>query len=297
MATSYASSAEIEAAVGDLDSLPPELRRAFTIGTQFEPLPRPGPNDWLTINPESGQTYQQFVKSGAKKPVSSRNTIYFQLLDRFRGRDPKELKKLTSFAKAFFQLPVIMQSPVNVKLLDIKERRNPHSGQRQLLTTDIMEFLVRDLPRDAYCRLGITTIDLYPEPSWNFVFGQAYLMKRTGVYSFARYDPAFYGESPKAGDEKISMLRNFKVLAHETGHMFGIEHCVYMHCLMNGSNHLEETDASPVHLCPVCLRKLQQSVGFDVVDRYRRLEAAYSTARLWTERKWVNARADFVLGE
>jgi archaemetzincin len=31
--------------------------------------------------------------------------------------------------------------------------------------------------------------DLYPEPSWNFVFGQASLNERVGVYSFARYGP------------------------------------------------------------------------------------------------------------
>ena len=27
-------------------------------------------------------------------------------------------------------------------------------------------------------------------------------------------------------------------------------------CLMNGSNHQEEKDRRPMHLCPVCLRKL-----------------------------------------
>jgi len=40
---------------------------------------------------------------------------------------------------------------------------------------------------------------------------------------------------------------------------------------MNGSNHLAESDARPLHLCPVDLRKLQWSIGFDVVERYRRL--------------------------
>ena len=39
--------------------------------------------------------------------------------------------------------------------------------------------------------------------------------------------------------------------------MFGISHCVHFHCRMNGSDSLEESDRSPMHLCPVCLRKLQ----------------------------------------
>jgi len=53
--------------------------------------------------------------------------------------------------------------------------------------------------------------------------------------------------------------------------MFGIEHCVCFRCLMNGSSHLAESDARPLHLFPEDLRKLQWSIGFDVVERYRRL--------------------------
>lgn len=31
------------------------------------------------------------------------------------------------------------------------------------------------MPKDAFCIVGITMIDLYPKDSWNFVFGQASL--------------------------------------------------------------------------------------------------------------------------
>ena len=37
----------------------------------------------------------------------------------------------------------------------------------------------------------------------------------------------------------------------------------------NGHNSLEESDASVMHLCPVCLRKLQSNAGFDVLARYQ----------------------------
>src|SRR5208337_989956 len=89
--------------------------------------------------------------------------------------------------------------------------------------------------------------------------------------SFARYDPAFYGEQRGKDYQIILLRRSCKVLAHETAHMFGLAHCIYFRCLMNGSNHLAESDARPMHLCPVCLRKLQTSVGFDVVHRYQNL--------------------------
>ena len=58
------------------------------------------------------------------------------------------------------------------------------------------------------------------------------------------------------------------MMSHEICHMFGIKHCVYYECLMNGSNHDEEAANKPMNLCPVCLRKLQSNIGFDVLRRY-----------------------------
>ncbi len=78
-----------------------------------------------------------------------------------------------------------------------------------------------------------------------------------------------------------------KVLTHETGHMFGLAHCVHFSCVMNGSNHLQESDRRPLHLCPVCLRKLQFSVGFDVVNRYRDLARFDEQAGFADEARWL----------
>jgi archaemetzincin len=132
--------------------------------------------------------------------------------------------------------------------------------------------------------------DLYPESSWNFVFGQASLRERVGVYSFARYDPAFYGEPRRSGYETLLLRRSCKVLAHETGHMFGLTHCPYFNCLMNGSNHLVESDRRPLHLCPVCLRKLQWSIGFDVAERDAALDRVNRAAGFVEEAEWLTQR-------
>jgi archaemetzincin len=175
-------------------------------------------------------------------------------------------------------MPVVVRPPLDLGSAHITARANPNSGQRQLLTTDILSFLRRQLPSDGYCMLGITMIDLYPNPSWNFVFGQAALRDRVGVYSFARYT---------GGGDSLTLQRSCKVLAHETAHMFGIEHCVYFRCVLNGSNHLGESDARPMHLCPVDLRKLQWSVGFDVVERYRRLGRFCEQTGFSDEGKWI----------
>jgi|SRR5215472_3588728 len=41
-----------------------------------------------------------------------------------------------------------------------------------------LRLLAKRLPPDAFCRLGITTQDLYPAPSRNFVFGAVSLHER-----------------------------------------------------------------------------------------------------------------------
>ena len=79
--------------------------------------------------------------------------------------------------------------------------------------------------------------------------------------------------------------------------MFGLAHCVYYHCLMNGSNHLQETDASPIHLCPVCLRKLHSSLRFDIVARYQGLEKVYAQTGLAAESAWLQQRVTFISWE
>ena len=57
---------------------------------------------------------------------------------------------------------------------------------------------------------------------------------------------------------------------------------------MNGSNHLVESDRRPLHLCPVCLRKLEWSIGFDVVERYASLGNVTRKARFMDEAEWLS---------
>ena len=157
-----------------------------------------------------------------------------------------------------------------------------------------MTHLKRNLPPTAFAILGVTMIDLYPDPTWNFVFGMASLRERVGVFSFARYDPAFYGGARTQGYRTLLLKRSLKVLVHETGHMFGMQHCIFYNCVMNGSNHLEESDRRSSHLCPVCLRKLHHAVGFDVVARYRALQRLYRSWGLSDEARWVDRRIRWI---
>ena len=65
---------------------------------------------------------------------------------------------------------------------------------------------------------------------------------------------------------------------------------------MTGANHLDEFDKKPLHLCPVCLRKLHISAKFDVIERGRRLLSLYQEFgwvedAAWTE-QWIAAVSD-----
>ncbi len=69
----------------------------------------------------------------------------------------------------------------------------------------------------------------------------------------------------------IFNYRSCRVVAHEIGHMFGMCHCIYYNCRMNGMMTLEEGDRRPSDMCPVCIRKLQKTMNFDMKKRYQAL--------------------------
>jgi archaemetzincin len=255
----------------------------------FAPLPTPGPGDWLDVHHEPGQSFENHVRSRPTRPDNARAALVLQPLGDLAAADGPSPGTLRRFTETFFGLDTRVNPPAIEPIsADITSRADPHFGRRQLLTGDLLDLLRRKLPEDAFCMLGITMEDLYPADSWNYVFGQASLRDRVAVYSFARYRPEFWGESSE--DSSLLLRRSCKVLAHETAHAFGIRHCTAYNCLMNGSNHLEESDSRPLHLCPVDLRKLQWSIGFDVADRYRRLSELYrelglDDAAAWTKRR------------
>jgi archaemetzincin len=282
------------AAIGPVEALSQELRRALDPRQDFQPLPAPGPADWLSNHPEAGQTFEQFVLSRPNRPDSRRRKLYLQPIGSFSHAGAPRLDELVRFAAAFFSIEIATLPPIDTAQEHVGSRRNPSGGQTQLLTTDLLGLLQKHLPADAFALLGITMTDLYPDPKWNFVFGQASPRDRVGVYSFARYDPEFYGGPRVADLHKLMLRRSCKVLAHEASHMFGIEHCIWYRCLVNGSNHLDESDARPLHLCPVDLRKLQWSIGFDVAGRYQRLLEFERAAGFSDEVNWIQKRLEFI---
>jgi archaemetzincin len=141
------------------------------------------------------------------------------------------------------------------------------------------DVLEPERPADALAYLALTASDLWPGEGWNFVFGEANLRQRTGVWSIYRNgDP---GE-----DFTLCLRRTLGTASHELGHVLTIHHCTAFRCLMNGSNHQEERDARPLHLCPVCLRKLCWNLRVDAVPYLTKLKAFCQQNGLDPESGW-----------
>ena len=66
-----------------------------------------------------------------------------------------------------------------------------NGGILQYNAKEINEALLEYKTKDTFCILGVTNQDLYPEDSWNFVFGLANLESCTGVFSFYRHEVTF----------------------------------------------------------------------------------------------------------
>lgn len=265
----------------------------------FSATPKPGPQDWLAGpgRKERHRSFESYVRSSPPGRTAKRRTVVFQPLGEFTGDQKELIEQVRRYTEIFFG--TVSRVEKAVPLPERGARALPHGGgeRKQYLTGAIMDdVLLPRLPEDAICSLGVTMGDLYPQASWNFVFGQASLRRRVGVQSFARYSPEFYGRKSGPDARKLLLMRSVKVVVHETGHMFGLHHCRRYQCVENGSNHLGESDAQPVFLCPDCLRKLHWNLGFDPVGRYEKMLAFWDGEGFDEESAWLRRRLKVLRG-
>lgn len=92
----------------------------------------------------------------------------------------------------------------------------------------------------------------------------------------------------------LAAERVAKFLLHQATHLFGILHCCYYRCLMNGAETLEETDGRPPYLCAMCLKKLHLVLGFDPLTRYLQLAEAWSRMGCDDTSRWYKTRVGIV---
>eukprot|EP00008_Paramoeba_atlantica_P010484 CAMPEP_0201492034 /NCGR_PEP_ID=MMETSP0151_2-20130828/32037_1 /ASSEMBLY_ACC=CAM_ASM_000257 /TAXON_ID=200890 /ORGANISM="Paramoeba atlantica, Strain 621/1 / CCAP 1560/9" /LENGTH=267 /DNA_ID=CAMNT_0047878683 /DNA_START=145 /DNA_END=945 /DNA_ORIENTATION=+ len=258
---------------------------------QKRPLER---GDWLEstgAKDRKGQPVSCFLKTGIPKPTKESVILLCPFGDfeaQFARHSGADLALLANYVSEFFSIKTEVIPPVSKEVMSKIKSRN-HGGRHQLLTTDCHDVLVKifkTYPGKAYCIVGVSMEDLYPRPDWNFVFGQADWTTRTGIFSFCRYLPDDEEKGSPEKKRQLFLRRCFRVITHEIGHLYGICHCVYFECLMNGSNHLDESDRNPLYLCPVDLCKLNHAQELDIEARQRALLRFYGKNGFQSDEKW-----------
>jgi archaemetzincin len=248
------------------------------------PLEAPQEWDWLAEHPEDGQTFAQYLAARPVRKDAQLHTIYLCLLGDLTAPQRRVLELTQEYLGLAFTAPVVLRKHLPLSAIPESARRvHPLWGDRQVLSTYVLRQVLKpDRPADALAYLAFTAADLYPKASWNFVFGQANLRRRTGVWSLYRNGDPGGG----ASGFRLCLRRTLATAVHETGHILTLEHCTANRCLMNGSNTPEERDRKPLYPCPVCLRKLAWNLQFDPVAYLASLESFCRREGLEEDAAW-----------
>lgn len=277
-------------AIGSLTAEKMINKKAFSnFGRFFRDVDAPGPSDWLSCHREKGQGFELF--RGIYEPlVRNRKKFYVQPIG--ENFDGGVIRTLLEFARAFFPNVVFeVKGEVSLEKFEVKKRKN--CGVLQYHGGQILGKLRQMMNGNALAMIGITFEDIYNGDDNNYVFGLGSAASKTGVFSFARYDRRFWGEEE---NNELLTYCAVKVMIHEMCHMFGLSHCIYFSCLMNGSNHLEEGSKKPFHLCPVCTRKILYLLNFNILEWYRTLTSLFIKHGRYFDRniEWYESRVTYL---
>jgi archaemetzincin len=140
------------------------------------------------------------------------------------------------------------------RYINLRTRYNDKTKHSQICVTAILNLLRKVVPDDARCLVALTTYDLYGDDTDLFIAGLSMGNCRVAAFSLYRYDPYLTFNDTNWFDCKLKntsksniqiaerrnllLLRACRLLTHEICHLFGIDHCIFYSCLMNGSGDL-----------------------------------------------------------
>ena len=266
---------ERQSALGAFGGIPYLHRKAVTsFGVLISPKLGPGPDDWLAHFYEAGQTFEQYkIRPG--RVEGDKNEVVLQPLgEEIAG---EMLEMVVGLAAAYFPtLRFTVKDAIPTSALGFESEPIYDSSA---IINRIRQFP----PISRYALIALTSQDLYHTDPTNFVFSVCNTPAKVAVLSTARLQSA-------RGDSQLFYLRVAKLVVTAVCLAAGLKHCTYYECVMNGAWSVEELDRAPLHVCPICLRKLLFCFDFNPMDWYsgllaytQRLPAPFIPATEWLQ--------------
>lgn len=220
---------------------------------------------------EKGQSFEEYIAADPNRPNDKKDKIYILLIGDFDSKQLEVLDHTIEYMEACFSLPVKKLASFPLKRIsDDAKRKSPQYGHDQLNAASVLkEVLLPNRPEDAVALIGFSSVDLYPSEDKNYVFGLSSLTNRIGIWSIYR------NGNPEVNENmyKQCLKRTISTAIHQTGHIFGIHHCIAYECVMTQRDSMIQKDLRGLNFCPSCQQKLNWSMKFDPAKRFRNLMA------------------------
>ncbi|XP_043945707.1 archaemetzincin-1 isoform X1 [Protopterus annectens] len=283
--------------------------------TLFKPVLIRTAFDWFLSCPEAPEDFESFYKAKEERKVRlSKKNIYLQPIgvDETIPWDSLNflLGSLKTYLEAFFPgTRVKILSALPASSIQTCTRCPSNTKKLQLHTDGILLHLKKIKPTGACFVVGLLLHDIYPSDHWNYTFGKSFPQHDVSVCSFSRILTDFSqsaitasvstAENQMANENDVTtsgwshspsfsineMMQCCKITCHEVCHLYQLGNCRWLSCAMQGVTSKEDLFLRPLHLCPICLRKLHNLLGFKLIERYQKLQSWASGVLSFTTNK------------
>lgn len=154
------------------------------IGNNDIPLSQPVEGEWLFSYKEKGQNFEQYEKSRHIVPTKESSIIYIRPIGNFNSLQKKQIELTREYLEIYFQLKAKTLETVSNDIIPESARRIGFENNEQFLAGYLLDsVLKKEKPSKRIALMGLTEVDLFPKPEWNYVFGLASYRDKVGVSS------------------------------------------------------------------------------------------------------------------